>query len=405
MKNELSHLSKYINWRREANIVNVSNDVMNSLLAEIRHEKVKLDNLTVRKDFMSKNGYYVRRKGNYLYVYVKEDDSYKIYTTNTYDNTKNEGDVKTVGKAAMIALHNKFKSIHGCEFKKAFGYVDEEFKRCIPKQFAYRKKDDTGKIFTNVSSVDGCSQYPSNLMGLLPDAHTAKEVKGVAFPDEEYPFAFYIKSGHCAQYGVFNTRSWMDSGFGEELFRLKQKDKWCWRPVKFDEEITILMKASKYNFNEEMQYFYARRKEDPDAKLVMNASIGMMHTRTYSKYKMAHIAAIAIARANNSILEKAKSIGKLRILHLCVDGIIYLGSDIKGVDYKELGVYHQEFVGCKFRMINNNAYIVMKGDEVIKVKHGAYDHNKDGSPITIETTKSLMDSDNWVVVNKVTEDE
>ena len=267
MKNELSHLSKYINWRREANIVNVSNDVMNSLLAEIRHEKIKLDNLTVRKDFMSKNGYYVRRKGNYLYVYVKEDDSYKIYTTNTYDNTKNEGDVKTVGKAAMIALHNKFKSIHGCEFKKAFGYVDEEFKRCIPKQFAYRKKDDTGKIFTNVSSVDGCSQYPSNLMGLLPDAHTAKEVKGVAFPDEEYPFAFYIKSGHCAQYGVFNTRSWMDSGFGEELFRLNQKDKWCWRPVKFDEEITILMKASKYNFNEEMQYFYARRKEDPDAKL------------------------------------------------------------------------------------------------------------------------------------------
>lgn len=378
---------------------------MNTLLAKLKRERTKVNELTIRDGFRSEKTYFTQKKGNYLYVYLKEDGKYMIYTTNTFDNHKNDGELKNDGRTAIGLLHDKFREFNHCEFKSAFGYVDENFKRCIPKQFVYINEKCKGKIIDHVSSIDGCSQYPSNLMGLLPDAHGSLIIEGRAKPTSEYPFAFYVKSGHCAQYKVFDTHDWIDSPYQLQLFRWEPKESWKFECVPDDKELTILMKASKYNFSREINYFYERRKEDPYAKLVMNASIGMMHTKAYSRYKMAHIVAIAIARANNSIRLRAERIGKLRILHICVDGIIYKGSDIQGLDCKGLGVYHQEFRDCTFRMINPNAYIVMKGDQLVKLKHGAFDHNKDGSPITEDTVKSLMDSDKWVRVKEVNENE
>lgn len=404
MRNTFLHELKYINWRDEAQVISVDHKKMNEILHDIRSNRVETSFKTKRSEFINSNTYFIEKKRKYLTIYLKENDDYKVYTTNTYDNTKNGDVIKATGSRAIHLLHEKFRELNGIEFKTAFGYVDEEFKRCIPKQFYYINRDAVNAALTNISAIDGCSQYPSNLMGLLPDAHDALTIKGRAQPNYEYPFAFYIKSGHCAQYGVFDTHNWISSKFSINLFRLERfKEDWPLLLIPDEEEVTILMKASKYNFNREMQYFYARRKEDPDAKLVMNSSIGMMHKdEDYTRYRMAHIVAIAIARANNSLLQMADKIGFIRIIHICVDGIIYVGSAEYGVKEKKLGVYHQEFTNCRFRMIGINAYIVLDKDgHVVKVKHGGYDSNKDGSPIDESKITSLKDSDNWCRVVKV----
>ena len=42
-----------------------------------------------------------------------------------------------------------------------------------------------------------------------------------------------------------------------------------------------------------------------------------------------------------------------------------------------------------------NAYIVKQGDQVIKVRHGAYNKNEDGTPIIEENVKDFEDINKW----------
>ena len=75
-------------------------------------------------------------------------------------------------------------------------------------------------------------------------------------PTEEYPFAFYA-SGHCAEYGVFDTHEWLGSPLFPYLFRLDQREDYAFNPLSDEEELTILMKASDYTMDSVWNYFYA----------------------------------------------------------------------------------------------------------------------------------------------------
>lgn len=320
----------------------------------------------------------------WISLYTKEHNQYYIYSTNCINDEKNHRDDNMTGRHAIHALHSKFKELTGVSFKKAFGYVDSEFKRCVPKQFYYINKRHLNHFIPNISSVDFSSHYPSCACGRLPDEHTAIRINGTVAPTEEYPFAFYIRSGHLAEYNVFDTHKWVKYGFYKpylnSLFRRNgEPDAFEIIPPK--EDITILMKASKYEMTDCWKHFYAIRKQNPLAKLVMNASIGYMHTQTYKEYRLSHIAAIIIGRANQKMLNVLKKIDSPSILQVCVDGCMYIGNEEYGVHEKALGNLEQEYTGKPGILRNMNVYIVDMGDGTCKKRHGGFNIMKNGSKI------------------------
>lgn len=345
-----------------------------------------------------------------------------MITTNGLDNSKNIPDKDgnyNKGSNAIKLVSDYFKKTTGSTFKKAFSTVEEDFKRCIPKQLSYFNKIyfDTEM---RASSIDGCSQYPANMCGRLPDAHTAKKVKGTVAPTEEYPFAFYIKSGHIAEYNNFDTHDWLIDNLKllKILFRItpfvvknKQRiNNWPIRLIEDDEDETILMKASKYELTNTYQHFYNIKEtydhdseEYDEAKMVMNASIGQFHKVDYAEYKYAHLVAVAIARANNKMLEKVKVIGLENIIQICVDGILYVGDEL-GVNQKQLGVFKQEFTNCRMKISNYNKYIVLYNDGTIaKFKRGNCNKTVDGKDITEDEVKDLDSQYNWISVDPLKE--
>lgn len=382
---------RYINWKKESNVIRLSQEDFANKYNELVNTRKSIQYTTIRYLYSDEDVFSIQVKSDYRILCLKEKGKYIRYSTNEFDNTKNDQE-EYQGSKSITEFQRKFKEINDISLFKAFGTTEIEFKRNIPKQFYYLNRDYLHKELI-ASSIDGCSQYPSNMCGLLPDSHTMIEVNGRVEPNEEYPFAFY-KSGHLAEYKVFDTHKWLFNPYFDRLFRLFKED-WSILNLKDNEEVTYLMKASKYTLDDVWEYFYDRRKIDNLAKLVMNSSIGMMHTEKYNSYKYAHLVAIAIARGNQKILNMCERIGYKNIIHICVDGIIYKGSQVYGVDYKKLGVFNQEFIGCDFLMSNMNKYIAMKDNKCVKAKHG----NCNTNLITDAEIKKLTDQYLWIFIN------
>lgn len=262
-----------------------------------------------------------------------------------------------------------------------------------------------------MSSIDGCSQYPAGFIGILPTSYGMVEKQGTIKPSIDYPFAFYIKSGHIAVYNEFDTHDWLRQPLWEYLFKMqKYKDNPdIQQPfLPLNEDVTILMKKACNSLEEDFRHFYnIKEKYDHDsdeykaAKLVMNAAIGMMHrndknNRTYDQkpWKMAHLAAVAIARANNSILKMAKKIGYKNIAQIMVDGIVYKGKP-QGLDYKELGQYYQEIYDAEYYARKHGVYAFKDNTGIIKYKHVGLVTWPDGTIIEDREPTNLEDIDLW----------
>lgn len=385
----------------------------------ITHEEMKelLDSLDpeLETTYKSSIKYWVKRgtwrieqKNNSIRVYVTEDIPI-IYYTNAMDDNRNQTAQKldcNPGSLAYKAVRDKFQEIYPeMTFKKAFDTSSskdgddgdtEPYKYCIPKQFYYINENLIGRKLI-ASAVDYCSQYPTNLCGKLPDGHKRLVLKGRHEPTAEYPFAFYLKSGCVAEYGKYDTHEWQLSRFKTSLFNEGRLGKVL--TTKDEDETTVLMKASKYELTEVMKYFYAKRKTDETAKLVMNAFIGMLHTKSYNNHRYAHIVAIVIARANERMRALAEQIEDP--IHICVDGCVYLGNEIYGGYEKALGKLEQEFVGCEFMMRGTNTYVAMKDSKVVKFKHGAYNARTDGKDIDI--CEGFDDMKTWIRIDPLKE--
>lgn len=375
----------YIDWRNEAEYITVSQDEIKQLLKDLAINRIQTDSKCLRSEF-TENTYGVLIKGDYISIFMKDHDKYLVISSNAVDRNKNE---KKLAFRPDREFDSKFKEFNGLSLRKAFGFVDKTIKRCIPKQFYY--KTDSTREFGHVSCIDASSQYPSGCLGKLPDSHTAVFYKGTIQPTAEYPFAFYA-SGHMAIYNELDTHTWVYSKFAENLFRLRiNQDDYPLIICEPADDYTILMKASDYTMNDTWNYFYNLKKackKDSDeyllAKLVMNACIGCWHRKDKEKkaaftyddhgsYQLAHIVAVAIARGNQKILNKVDEIGYKRILHICVDGIIYKGTDKFGIDESKFGEFAQEFTDCKFRVLDYNVYAAEKNGEPVKFKHGGFD--------------------------------
>lgn len=392
---------KYIRWHDESKNVQVV--ITQSEFLE-KLEKIKdykyTPYSTIRKSYRSKTYSITIQDGKRMNLAFHDRNGYRIYRTNFKDDVKNNG-LKS-GKLAYNLVSDMFSKRTGKTINAAFGKTEEEFKRCIPKQFYYLNNYYLSSKYNikkfQASSVDYSSQYPWGLIGLLPTADGMIHLKGRAEPTKEYPFAFYIKSGHVAQYNEFSTLEWIDSPFSKQL--LGEKEKWDGDPFldEKDDE-TILMKQSSEQFNVEMEHFYQLKKSQPEgssdylfAKLVLNAFIGMLHTDYYSHHQ-AHIVAVAIARANNRMRKLAEKVAD-SVIHICVDGLIYEGDAILGeTGSSYLGQLKQETHDCEFYMSGVNCYMFKKNNKVVKLKHGAFDIRIDNKDI--EKTNEPRDMFLW----------
>ena len=392
----------FIYWKKESNFTYLTQQEFAQKVNSLSNRK-RLKYSSSRGDYVDDTTYSIRKEGKYLVLYLLEEENYNRYSTNYADDKKTQNK----GHESIKLVGQDFEKQYGIKLFKAFGTTEEEFKRCIPRQFEYinekliRKESD---LPIKCSSIDGCSQYPAHICGRLPDAHTAVRYEGTVQPNEEYPFAFYINSGHVAEYKVFDTHDWFmyDQALWSHLFRGVKQAFNLRQSLTGDKDITVLMKASSYELSDIYKRYYEIKEtyehdseEYQQAKLVMNASIGMMHQNEYRSYRYAHLAAIAIARANNDILKKISEIGLKYIVQVCVDGIIYLGNEVLGQKEKELGKYHQEFVGCIGKVSSMNRYIFFSSKGLAKAKWQGCNRTKDNKPIGYENIESVNDQYGW----------
>ena len=391
MSKEYFRNLKYIYWAKEADFILLNKQEYDRKIAFYKKNGTPIEFKTDRFLWMaSKNAFREDTSGKYAQLYTFEKERLKQgfsgfvrYSTNTLES----GKVINKGRDAYNAVVNKIKELTGegrdC-MCKLFGHAPEIIKKCVPKQFYHINEKFTFRELYNVSGVDFCSHYPSSICGRLPDANKQITVAGTVAPSEEYPFAFYTKSGHIAELGVFDTHNWLESDYAYRLFSSK-KDWDSDVTVKPEKDQTILMPAASFELTEIMQYFFDRRKEDDIAKLVMNAYIGYLHrndSKNYSKNPYAHLAAVCIARANEKMLRLAEKIGYEKVIQICVDGCMYLGGKEFGCYEKKMGLLEQEFTSKVLYLEKTNLYIVE--DEFgnnIKFKLQGYNYFK-GEPIS-----------------------
>lgn len=396
---KLEHQVKYINWKEEAEEIELSVIEYNKKLEYIRKNltRVKcIDGDKTSRDNFPENTYdeYVPvkyRKKQYR-IYCNINGRYFIFKSHRYGKTINTKS----GKGPYDLVVDKFKERTGLgrdSMYNAFGTVEYEYRNCVPIPLCYfnpiyKTYDENNLlVLDDINSIDGCSQYPSALCDLLPDAKTSITKQGTVKPNKEYKFALYLKSGHVAVYNEFDTHNWESHLWNKIIFRHKKE------LISEDDDITILMKESKYTFKEEMQYFFNIKENYPkdspereEAKLVMNAFIGTMWMNdkyNYNKRKYAHLVAVAQARALQRMLNQLDKIPFLDVIHICVDGIIYKGNYCLGENRRDLGIFEQEFSSSEMVIREYNTYIVkdIKSKEVIKSKHGSYNIYEDDTPI------------------------
>lgn len=392
---------EYISWGKEAEIVKCTHEEWKKTYLFYNKNGTRAKSRTLRSEWCIGNPVYsVGNNGKYKCLYAcTEDGELKIYTANELDPAK-DGISGTKSIQHFLTMWDRYRN---CEethrtFSRDFGSVPETFKNCIPKQFYYINQHYAEKVIF-ASCIDDSSHYPWGLLGKLPTSKDSICINGIKEPNEDFPFAFYLRSGNFCEYNGVDTRKWRNSNFFPYLFDQKKYVK-----VDKENETTVLMKCSNYSLDEIITSLYrikeeAGGEERQKAKNTINALIGMFHTKRYKSYQYAHLAAVCIARANQKMLDKIEEIGEQKVVHVAIDGCIYLGDKKFGQEKKELGKFVQEFIGCDVVVKKTNVYMAIKDGKVVKFKHGSFNKYKDGKKIKENPPVKFSDMDEMIREN------
>lgn len=387
----------YVNWKAEAKLTRITIEEAEEKVEYLKKFGNKARSKTKRADWRDHNTWTLMKDGYWNSLCTKENGKFYRYTWNEADNEKNSKDYKPRGAAAAHLINSKFQERTGLTLRGAFGYVEQDswIRKCVPRPFYYKNKLYMNRVISEVSHADFSSNYPSNICGKLPDIRTAVEFVGEVEPTADYPFAFY-NNGHCAEYDRFDTRKYADFGELTEILTVKNE-----LPVYVGKiKKTILCKASEYELTEEYNHFYDLKqqctKDSPDynnAKLVLNASIGMFHAAEDSNrtsYRLHHLAAVCLGRANQLMLDTIAKIGPKNILQIVVDGIFYKDKDqIQLTEEKKLGKLVLEVHKADFKMIGINQLLMIKDGKVVKKSAAGFNN------FAVEKTTRFEDMKEW----------
>lgn len=380
------HNKKYINFRIEANKDRLTKDELETKLDTIIDKGYKYIEPTTKRARMPENSYSLTYNDRIIKLAIYDGKDYYWFTTDYRDDNKN----KDTG-SPFSDFKKRFKERTNSDLKSEFGATEQWFKVCCPQPLYYQSPLWAKETYINkVVKEDFSSHYPSNAISDLPDAKTAVKVDHYVEPNEEYPFAFYIKSGHIAVYNEFNSRNYIKEVklFSARISKKREYDTNYELPKAKDE--TILMKKAKLNIKPEIEYYYNLKnnskkdsQEYKDAKLFILKFIGMMEQCNkviYKSYPFAHLAAVIKWRANIKTFSILKKIGYDKVIQVCVDGFIHRGKP-QGGNVKALGNLITEFDNAKFIQKGINQYI-LEQDGIIERKTAGFDIDTESNDIT-----------------------
>ena len=290
------------------------------------------------------------------------DTKLVVFTSNDVDRCIYTLKPGIGGAEALKEVNEIFKERTNKSLVSAFGRITEnqqEFAEFSARSLGFNQLG----AFEHVYKADISSAYPAAICGSLPDAHGMKRIQGFVEPTDEYPFAFYLKSGNVIIKDELDTRD-LNEFVLKNTGKIKNgKFQQAIRPIDYFNEETILMKKSDYELTPEMLKLYERKsipEYSEETKQILVSFIGRMDSYLYNRWNyQGHLSTISYTRHLKRMSDLITSIQNLggEIIHIIVDCISWKGKIIPEVTKKKyLGAFHIEAVNTDYAIINRYKY-------------------------------------------------
>jgi hypothetical protein len=394
---------RYIYWHKEAEKVRLDHEEYNKVSRWLKENGVPLNSpyKTRRIEWCRGLVYRVdnetRKHQPAIYVSQRKENnqgySYTIYYTEMdAEKLEREGGA---GHRGWNTLDDLLREKYGFGLDKMFGTIPVDSDgsvwcdRCVKshKQMIWFDRIIANRRLRGVSKADIKSAFPAELRGPLPDANTAKQVAGRVAPTAEYPFAFYVNSGHVAEYGKYDTHELRKNAWYRKS-ELSQKENAAIRRDPFityddsvadEDEITVLMRPSRYTIDREIERMFWIKENAEEKKTrgwykwMLNALIGFMRSEINNKqHYQGHIAAIVYCRVINKMLGYVKQLlseQKLPI-YFAIDCMIWYGGESNiTTNEAKLGNFMKEATEADCAICGQGQYYLEKDGQVIVEKH------------------------------------
>lgn len=326
------------------------------------------------KDYaVMQNSYFVKKCNTEITACVcKKSICYKVvYKLKERDTSD---DKKITGTQAFHFIYNLYqkKTKSRIDIYDDYGCSDELkflIKNCVPSPINYVNPKFKYDEFSLLSctKADVSSAYPFEATKPLPTLNDCLVVNGIEVaPSEQYPFAFYPKSGTLAIYNELDTHN---------LIGRPEYVRHNYKPDIVDNDMTILCKAcDKTHLADIYKELYIKRNEIPNCKDYMNLSLGYMELN--SDPILAHIKAVVVARCDTRVLAISDKLTerKLPIILIATDSVSWVGPnqpdivDVVKDEDKYLGAFALEFTNGMMIVCGAKAYQYMTYDGKVKTK-------------------------------------
>lgn len=331
-------------------------------------------NRTRRLSWIKPFSYCVEQDHQQVNLYTSDDKfNFTVYYT-LCDSSKCSREDGVSGGSAFRLVDRMFNERFDISLQAAFGRCENDFifdsVNMALAPIIYTNERDCDYTLTNIFKADVSSAYPYGLTFDLPDYHkrSVKKLAGIYPPTEEYPFAFYIKSGHMAIYRELDTYKDFRT---HPLYCTRGK----WNNELYgSKDITVLMKASRYSLNGIMREMYEMKKDNSDIKTMMVAFIGYIRSKkSWQHHYMGHLSACVYARHIKRMLSFYDEIiqdGNI-IEMIATDSICWQGHAMPKITTKdkELGNFISEYENAKMVMLANGVYGIEVNGEIVCFKH------------------------------------
>ena len=352
----------HVQWKTEAIKEYLTQDKFHHMLLKMQKHGKLASTFNDRLEWMKQGIYMYELRGYWEHLYLGGPSGVRHIISHRFDDSQNIeamrlGYIPDTGRKSNAIEQRIFKELNGVTERDAFGYSDPQLNKCVPKQLYYINMRWINKKISCAGKADFSSHYPANICGQLPNWKKHIRVEGTVDPTPDYPFVFYTRSGHLAEYKTFDTHDWRYEDLSGDLFGNN------YTKVPPDKDVSILCPASDYRLDSTMEWLYNKKEQGEDidglpAKTILTSSIGYKHLRGVhnTRNRLYHLAAVCIARSNQKMIDLYNE-HRRSILQIIVDGVIYMGSHELGQKKKDLGVLHQEITDNSFIMRGINQYI------------------------------------------------